>query len=255
MPVDVGTNPGQFIPTIDHVNNGEYGNQVVLRRPSVDLENRTDALKTFAESEETRLDAVSAKADQNEADITVLQADTTPADFAAHDVDNTRHTVYASAAEVRTGTETQKVIAPDTYKTITKEWVGRMYDAIVGDPALAGVTHSKLADAIAAASAGWKILVTRSESINATVTIALDNIEIEFRRGASFSLGSATTALIITGDDCYINKGRFVGFTTAAINIGAAASRTMLRDTRSNGNTTDVLDSGTATSRLGEIIE
>lgn len=255
MPVIIGNGPGEYKAVVDHVNNGEFGNQVILRRPSIDIENRTEALKTFAESEELRLNAVSSKANTNEADITALQADTTPADFITHVADNTRHTVYASTVEVKAGTEAAKVIAPNTYNAATQEWVGRMYDAIVGDLALNGVTHATLIDALTAASAGWKILVTTSIAVNTTINVTKDNIEVEFRRGVTYSLGLATTAFNITGDDFYLNKARLLGFTTAAINIGAAASRTTLRDTRYNSNTANVIDAGAATSRLGEIIE
>lgn len=255
MPVEIGSGAGQYKAAIEHVDNGELGNQTVFRRPSIDLENRTEALKTFAESEEVRLNAVSNKADSNEIRIQAIEDDTTPADFITHIADDSRHTVYASTVEVKTGTEAVKVISPSTYNLATQEWVGRIYDAIVGDMSINGVTHASLQDAVIAASAGWKILVTKSESIDSTININLDNIEVEFRRGASFSLGSAATAFNVSGNDFYLSKARFVGFTTAAINISAAANRTVLRDTRYNGNTDNVLDAGTATSRLGEIIE
>jgi hypothetical protein len=255
MPVEVGSGAGQYNSIIEHVGNGEYGNQDVFRRPSINLENRTEALKVFAENEEARLNAVSNKADSNELRIQALEDDPTPEDYIAHAADNSRHTVYASDVEVKAGSETQKVISPATYGTANQEWIGRMYDAIVGDTAIAGNTHATLQDAIVASSSGWKILVTQSESIDSTINVTLDNIEIEFRRGASFFLGAAATAINISGNDCYISKGRFVGFTTAAINITAAANRTTLRDTRYNGNTTDVQDAGVATHRLGEIME
>jgi hypothetical protein len=52
MPVTEGTGTGEYILTISHVSNGEPAHETVLRRPSIDLENRTDALKTFVNAQE-----------------------------------------------------------------------------------------------------------------------------------------------------------------------------------------------------------
>ena len=56
MGVIVGVNAGEWPSAIQHVSNGEPASEVVLRRPSIDLENRTLALKTFTENEETGRD-------------------------------------------------------------------------------------------------------------------------------------------------------------------------------------------------------
>ena len=56
MPVVVGTAPGEWPPAINHVSNGEPANETVLKRPSVDLENRTVALRMFTETEEAGRD-------------------------------------------------------------------------------------------------------------------------------------------------------------------------------------------------------
>lgn len=53
MPVVVGESANQF-NTVNHVTNGEPAAQSVFRRPSVNLENRTNALKTFGDTLETR---------------------------------------------------------------------------------------------------------------------------------------------------------------------------------------------------------
>lgn len=49
MPVQTGENVNQF-NTILHIVNGEPASQTVFRRPSINLENRTSALKIFVES-------------------------------------------------------------------------------------------------------------------------------------------------------------------------------------------------------------
>ena len=255
MPVLIGTGPGEFVATIDHVNNGEFGNEVVFRRPSIDLENRTDALRIFVENEEVRLDVVSAKADTNEADIAAINADTTPADYIAHAADDSRHTVYASELEARAGTETEKVTSPAVDKVIAQERISHVYDAIVGDTSLAGITHEFLSDALSSAVDGWRILVTRSEFIDATFNITNDNLEINFRRGATFIAGTATTCFNIAADDVYISKPRILGFSTDAIKIIASSERTMIRDARFTGNGSDITDLGSNTSILGTIVE
>jgi hypothetical protein len=53
MPVTVGAGVGEYNSTIQHVSNGDPANQTVFRAPSINLENRTDALKTFTEAQET----------------------------------------------------------------------------------------------------------------------------------------------------------------------------------------------------------
>lgn len=53
MPVVTGSGVGEYNLTINHVSNGDPANQTVFRAPSINLENRTDALKTFVELQET----------------------------------------------------------------------------------------------------------------------------------------------------------------------------------------------------------
>ena len=254
MPVNIGSGVGEYTATIEHVNNGEFGNESNFRRPSIHLENRTEALKTFANSEEIRVNAISLKADTNETTITAIQAGTTPADLITHVADDTRHTVYANATETREGTIANKVVAPTVYKTVTLAYLKNMYDAVVGDLATTGVTHSKLVDALVVASSGWKILVLRSEFVDATHFINVTNLEIEFRRGATLTQGSAITCFNVDADDFYLSKARLLGFNNA-INITANADRTVLRDIRYKNNTADVTDLGVATSELGQINE
>lgn len=55
MGVKEGSGVGEYNPAIDHVTNGEEASEVVFRRPSINLENRTEALKEFVNSEEIRV--------------------------------------------------------------------------------------------------------------------------------------------------------------------------------------------------------
>jgi hypothetical protein len=255
MPLNEGTGDREFTPTVDHIQNGEQGNQDNLSRPSLQLEERTNALKDFTQDLEELLNASITEISSNTQRIVNLEGQSTASDLANHVADDTRHTVYASEAETRAGGETQKVISADTYKTITDERILPFYDAIVGNQAIAGIDYGSLKDAVDAASDGWKILVTQDEFVNATIDIVQNNIEIDFRRGASLLQGSANTAINITGNDCYISKGRFVGFTTSAINVSNGTLRTMLRDLRFNSNGTNVTDLGSGTTQLGNITE
>jgi len=53
MPVQVGEGAGQY-NTVNHITNGEPASQTVFRRPSINLQNRADAVKNFANALETR---------------------------------------------------------------------------------------------------------------------------------------------------------------------------------------------------------
>jgi hypothetical protein len=117
------------------------------------------------------------------------------------------------------------------------------FDFIVGTAVYA--THSTLAAAIAAASAGSRILVTANETINATVSITLANIEIVFMPGVTFTQGSATTGISIGASGCKIRNGRFSGFTTAAISIADTFNYHFIKDNRFETCTNDVVDNNT----------
>jgi hypothetical protein len=139
------------------------------------------------------------------------------------------------------------------FEEVTDAFPTNEFDAIV---AASGGTHTTLAAATAAAVSGWKILVIDAEpTVVTTANITVDDVEVEFKPGAHFTDGGATTAISITGDRCRIRGGRFLSFTAQAIEIQAAASFTMTRDNRFNGNTIDINDSGTLTSSIGDISE
>lgn len=86
------------------------------------------------------------------------------------------------------------------------------YDAIVG--AAAGATHATLQDAIDDAGSGWRILVLDDETVNTRIGVNISDIEIDFKPGVTFTKGSDTVGLEISGARVKIKNGRFVGFTT-----------------------------------------
>jgi hypothetical protein len=135
---------------------------------------------------------------------------------------------------------------------------GLVYKAYVGG--VSGTSHATLADALAdvAVTAGDRIFVVSSESINSTIQITKNNIEIHFKSGVTFSKGSASTGLQISADGVKIVGGRFTGFNGGgdeAILIDAGSDYTMLRDMRFANNTTDVDDLASTSSLSGNITE
>lgn len=139
-------------------------------------------------------------------------------------------------------------------ESVLDEFPTNEFDAVVDTGG--GGTHTSLNAATAAAASGWKILVITAEgSVTTTANITVDDVEILFKPAAHFTDGGATTAISISGDRCKIRGGRFLSFTSEAIEILGAASFTRLRDNSYSGNTADVTDGGTATSIVGDISE
>jgi len=67
-----GAGAGQYNLTIDHVTNGDPGNQDTFRAPSINLENRTDALKEFVN---TQADIHYAQLGESETVVGGIQGD------------------------------------------------------------------------------------------------------------------------------------------------------------------------------------
>lgn len=133
------------------------------------------------------------------------------------------------------------------------------YDAVVGSSAFC--THDTLAAAIAAASAGWKILVTENQTLSSTVTISgLNNIEIHAKPGVTFSKGSSNALGIDIDncDGCRLMGLRFADFSTAgdkALRIKANSDYNFVRDCRFNSCDTEIDDLSSTSSILGNITE
>lgn len=125
------------------------------------------------------------------------------------------------------------------------------FDAVVGDTTLVGVTHASLKLALDNALDGWKILVLKDESVDATAVVTKNNVEIVFKRGSTMARGSAVTALQVDGNDCKIINARCKDFSTGgdkAIKVSAGALRTFLDAPRFlNCPATKIDDLGTDT--------
>lgn len=96
-----------------------------------------------------------------------------------------------------------------------------------------------LASAIAAASTGDRIRVLDSQTLNTTITVSINDIDIEFDPGVTFSNGTAGTGFILSGTGVRLTKGRLTGFTTA---VSITGNYSTLFGQRFASNTTDVTD-------------
>lgn len=139
------------------------------------------------------------------------------------------------------------------FETTTDTIVGQLlaYDAVVG--AASGATHATLQLAINAASAGWRILVLDSATINTKVSVTKSDIEIQFKPGVVYTKGSDTIALEVTGSRVVIRGGRFVGYTVAgniAIKLLLGADYCQIRESMFAVSTdTEVSDSAVAAGK------
>lgn len=166
--------------------------------------------------------------------------------------------VSASTGIAVTGaiTDTRSILPTATGLTSTGS---EEYDAIVGDLSLdQGANYSDLKSALDNASDGWKILVLRDEVIN-TIPVVLNNkIEIVFKRGVTFSKGTAVAGIQIDGDDCKITNGRFLDFDTSGdfgVVISSGALRTYLDAPRFNNCDANVDNQGSQTYINVEYVE
>lgn len=125
------------------------------------------------------------------------------------------------------------------------------YNAIVGTIGTdQGATHSDLKSALDNAQDGWKILVLRDEEIDTIPVVLNDSVEIVFKRGVTFSKGTAVAGLQIDGNDCKVVNSRFLDFDTASdygIIVSSGALRTYLDAPRFNNCDSNVDDQGTQT--------
>jgi len=50
MPIQVGTGPGQYPPVVQFVENGEPADDITFNRPTTDLDDRTETLRTYVDA-------------------------------------------------------------------------------------------------------------------------------------------------------------------------------------------------------------
>ncbi len=121
------------------------------------------------------------------------------------------------------------------------------YDAVVGDTSLIGVTYETLKAALDNAQPGWRILVTRSEDVDAIPQVNDANIEIVFKKGVSFTKDGVASGLRISANDCTVRHPRFVDFDAAGdegILIDSGVLRTYIEAPRFSNCDTAVDNQG-----------
>jgi hypothetical protein len=87
------------------------------------------------------------------------------------------------------------------------------YDFVVGNIGSdQGATHQDLKSALEEAQDGSRILVLIDQIINDVPEVTKDEVEIIFKRGVNIEKGTGEAGLIISGNDCKIINGKFIGF-------------------------------------------
>lgn len=132
----------------------------------------------------------------------------------------------------------------------------KVYDAIVGTGL--GATHSTIAAAISAVSAGARILVTASEVINTTVAVNKANLEICLCPGVVISKGSATKAFTVTAQGFDLHGGKISGFSAGgnkAVEFASGSEYGKVWGIRFASNTVNVDDSTIDVAQFGIIEE
>lgn len=156
------------------------------------------------------------------------------------------------------GTPLKTVLAELDALASAASAVAGIYDAIVGSASWC--THSTLASALTAASAGWRILVIENQSLNAAVNVNALNIEIHLKPGVVVSKGSATTGFNVQagGGGFNLHGGKMSGFNGVgdkAVAVNASATSCSVWGMRFQNNDTNVDDSAVDVMQFGNIQE
>lgn len=144
----------------------------------------------------------------------------------------------------------------DYFEEVTDGFIGfqAIYDAFVGTGGLA--THATINDAMVDVSAGARILVLNSATINTIQQITKNNVIVEFQGNVVYTKGTATTAIQVSADEVKIVGGKFSGFSTSgdkAIIIDSGSDYTQIRDSRFLNCDTDISDLASTSSISGTI--
>lgn len=232
----------QYPDDIRHVADGQPGSAATYQRPSIDLEKRTSALKTFVEAEAVKLDTQTAnialKAVKTEVTATT---NTITSNLATHVADTAKHSESASLIEAKAGIVTTKFINAAVLKQYIELYSNLSYDAVVGTLGDPGVTHSNIASALTSLNpAGGKIFVATPQTISATLVIAQNNIEVEFKRTANLTAATndVNTAFQVNENvnDFCLRNATLIGFATAGVAVATGANRTIIRDLKYHGD-------------------
>lgn len=128
------------------------------------------------------------------------------------------------------------------------------YNFVVGNRR--NCTHRTLALALADAADGDRVRVMDSETVDTTLSSANDDFHIDFDPGVTFSKGTATTGLTLSGDGARVNGGRFTGFASGGNKaISLTGNFITILGTRFLNNDTDIDDTTGTNSLVGVINE
>lgn len=119
----------------------------------------------------------------------------------------------------------------------------QQYDAIVKTGSLG--THTTLTAAIAAVSAGARILVAETQVVNTSAIVVDKAVEIVLNPSIEIQKGTSAQGLSITASGARIKGGKVTGFVTAGnkgIVVDAAATRVKIGEVDFSGNDTDIDD-------------
>lgn len=133
-----------------------------------------------------------------------------------------------------------------------------IYDASIGTNGTHANFAALVADADYLSGAIKNILVVSDQAISAPVTLALNDLNIEFKPGVALLKGiGANKGLIITGERVRIMHGRFANFSAPgdiAIELALTSKYCMVKGNYFLNNDSDVNDLGT-TNLLSENID
>ncbi len=112
---------------------------------------------------------------------------------------------------------------------------------IVGNKRYAN--YLTLAAGVAAATAGNRIRVVDSETLAATVTVSINDIDIECDPNVLFTMGAAATGVLLAASGCKFRNGRFTGYTAAnQVPIGITGVYNLISGTRFAAVTSDAVN-------------
>jgi hypothetical protein len=150
----------------------------------------------------------------------------------------------------------------DTFTSASAPTTGSitsLYNVVIAPGTDASATHNTWAAYLADNPLdGDQILVRASETVDATISIPQNDLDIRVENSTTYTKGTATIGFELTGDRINWNGGRFLSFNVAsdvAFEVDAAASFSMLRNMRFNDCDTNIDDNGTMTSIMGVIHE
>lgn len=183
--------------------------------------------------------AAAAAAADSEAAATASEAAATASATAASTAQTAAAASATSAASASTSATTAAAAAVAA--------AAALYNATVG----VGGNYATLALALAAASAGWKICILDSATIGTQITVALNNIQIDFNPGVTYSQGSGFTnpCIDINASGVRINNGRFLNFPIA-IQVENGKNFNFVRGCRFNTCTVQISDLNTAANNV-----